>query len=155
MLNQMTLNRLHEMKLSAMAEKYRTIAASAAEGQLSFDEWFGLLVDAEWDHRHTNRIARLMKKATLYFPNASVEDIEYHSDRKLNRSLLQELGTCRYILDKRNVILMGATGAGKNVYCLRSRYGCLQKSVHSENISGCRICSMSWRSPVAKAATWT
>lgn len=68
MLNQMTLNRLHEMKLSAMAEKYRTIAASAAEGQLSFDEWFGLLVDAEWDHRHTNRIARLMKKATLYFP---------------------------------------------------------------------------------------
>ena len=47
MLNQMTLNRLHEMKLSAMAEKYRTIAASAAEGQLSFDEWFGLLVDAE------------------------------------------------------------------------------------------------------------
>ena len=75
MLNQMTLNRLHEMKLSAMAEKYRTIAASAAEGQLSFDEWFGLLVDAEWDHRHTNRIARLMKKATLYFPNASVEDM--------------------------------------------------------------------------------
>lgn len=64
MLNQMTLNRLHEMKLNAMAEKYRTIAASAAEGQLSFDEWFGLLVDAEWDHRHTNRIARLMKKAT-------------------------------------------------------------------------------------------
>lgn len=113
MLNQMTLNRLHEMKLSAMAEKYRTIAASAAEGQLSFDEWFGLLVDAEWDHRHTNRIARLMKKATLYFPNASVEDIEYRSDRKLNRNLLQELGTCRYILDKRNVILMGATGAGK------------------------------------------
>lgn len=98
MLNQMTLNRLHEMKLSAMAEKYRTIAASAAEGQLSFDEWFGLLVDAEWDHRHTNRIARLMKKATLYFPNASVEDIEYRSDRKLNRNLLQELGTCRYIL---------------------------------------------------------
>ena len=96
MLNQMTLNRLHEMKLSAMAEKYRTIAASAAEGQLSFDEWFGLLVDAEWDHRHTNRIARLMKKATLYFPNASVEDIEYRSDRKLNRNLLQELGTLQY-----------------------------------------------------------
>ena len=115
MLNQMTLNRLHEMKLSAMAEKYRTIAASAAEGQLSFDEWFGLLVGAEWDHRHTNRIARLMKKATLYFPNASVEDIEYRSDRKLNRNLLQELGTCRYILDKRNVILMGATGAGKRI----------------------------------------
>ena len=43
MLNQMTLNRLHEMKLSAMAEKYRTIAASAAEGQLSVDDWFGLL----------------------------------------------------------------------------------------------------------------
>lgn len=55
----------------------------------------------------------ILNTLLIYFPNASVEDIEYRSDRKLNRNLLQELGTCRYILDKRNVILMGATGAGK------------------------------------------
>ena len=73
-MNKMPLNRLKEMNLSARGKKNRTIAESAGEGQLSFDEWLGLLVDAEWDHRHTNRIARLMKKATLYFPNASVED---------------------------------------------------------------------------------
>lgn len=154
MLNQMTLNRLHEMKLSAMAEKYRTIAASAAEGQLSFDEWFGLLVDAEWDHRHTNRIARLMKKATLYFPNASVEDIEYRSDRKLNRSLLQELGTCRYILDKRNVILMGATGAGKTyIACALGTAAC--RNLYTVKYIRLPDLLNELAVAVAKAATWT
>ena len=132
MLNRMTLNRLHEMKLRAMAEKYRTIAASAAEGQLSFDEWFGLLVDAEWDHRHTNRIARLMKKATLYFPNASVEDIEYRSDRKLMLESPAGVGYLPVHLGQAQCDPHGRHRRWKNVYCLRSRYGCLQKSVHSE-----------------------
>lgn len=113
MLNQATMNRLHELHLTAMADTYRQQADNPASESLSFDEWFGLMVDAEWDRRHSNHIARLVKRATLYFPNACPEDIEYHSDRKLNKSQITELATCRYILEKRNVVLMGATGAGK------------------------------------------
>ena len=113
MLNQATMNRLHEMHFTAMADTYREQAENPSQKELSFDEWFGLMVDAEWNRRHSNHIARLVKKATLSFPNACPEDIEYHSDRKLNRGQLTELASCCYIIEHRNVILMGATGAGK------------------------------------------
>lgn len=113
MLNQTTVNRLNEMHLSAMAESYRLQMEDPAFGELSFEDRFGLLTDAEWDRRHSSRIARLMKSAGLYFPNACVEDIEYHADRKLDKGTITELATCKYILEKRNIILLGATGAGK------------------------------------------
>lgn len=42
-----------------------------------------------------------------------MEDIEYHSDRKLDKSQLLRLSSCRYILEAHHIILKGATGAGK------------------------------------------
>jgi DNA replication protein DnaC len=39
--------------------------------------------------------------------------VEYHADRKLDRSMIARLGTCGYIADRHNIIILGATGAGK------------------------------------------
>lgn len=46
MLNQATMNRLHEMHFTAMADTYREQAENPSQKELSFDEWFGLMVDA-------------------------------------------------------------------------------------------------------------
>jgi len=70
MLNQATINRLHEMRFSVMAETYRKQTKKPTQRQFSFDEWFWLMVDAERNRRHFNHIVRLMKKAILYFPDA-------------------------------------------------------------------------------------
>ena len=45
--------------------------------------------------------------------NACIEDIEYHSDRNLNKNMITKLSTCNYIQEHHNVILLGATGSGK------------------------------------------
>jgi DNA replication protein DnaC len=42
-----------------------------------------------------------------------VEDIEYHSDRQLDRVQIMRLSTCNYIEEHHNIIIMGATGNGK------------------------------------------
>ena len=55
-----------------------------------------------------------MNKASFKFNKACVEDIEYHSDRKLDESLMRKLATCKYISDKNNLIIMGAAGNGKS-----------------------------------------
>jgi len=36
------------------------------------------------------------------------------SGRKLNKNLIQRLSTCEYIAEKHNIIVLGATGAGKS-----------------------------------------
>ncbi|MDR2729035.1 MAG: ATP-binding protein [Chitinispirillales bacterium] len=44
-----------------------------------------------------------------------MEDIEYHPDRKLDKTLITRLSTCNYIEERHNVIVMGATGNGNYV----------------------------------------
>jgi len=114
MINETTINKLITMRFNSMAENYRLQLQDKSMSELSFDDRFGLLVDNEWDRRKNNKLLRLIKKASLKFPNACVEDIEYHSDRKLNKSQVMSLATCQYILEHHNIIIMGAAGNGKS-----------------------------------------
>ncbi len=113
MLDNNTLMKLHEMKLSTMAGVFRNQLMDNTVYGLSFEERFGLLVDAEWISRKNHRLTRLVKLAGYAFPNACIEDIEYHSDRHLDKSLIARLGTCGYVNEHHNIIILGATGSGK------------------------------------------
>jgi len=113
MLSDNTVTKLHEMRLSVMAKTFRSQLTDSSFDALSFEERFGLTVDAEWAARKTNRLTRLIKSAGYDFPGASMEDIEYHPDRKLDKTLITRLSTCNYIEERHNVIVMGATGNGK------------------------------------------
>ena len=113
MVNEATINKLHEMKLSTMAGAFRQQMQETAMNSLSFSERFGLLVDHEWDTRKSNRLKRIIRRADLSISGACMEDIEYRNDRKLSKEQLLELSNCSYINEKHNVIILGATGAGK------------------------------------------
>jgi DNA replication protein DnaC len=113
MLDNMTVQKLHEMKLSVMAAKFQEQINDNAAKELAFEERFGCLVDAEWASRKSNRLTRLIRKAGFEFPGACLENVEYHSDRKLDKALIIRLATCNYINECRNIIILGATGNGK------------------------------------------
>jgi DNA replication protein DnaC len=113
MLQNNTISKLHEMKLSVMAASFKKQLEDKAVSELSFEDRFGMIVDAEWTSRKNNRLKRLIRKADYVFPSACLEDIEYHADRKLDKSLITRLGTCAYVADCRNIIILGATGSGK------------------------------------------
>ena len=114
MINQSTTTKLREMHLSAMAEAFQDQAKDPTHKELSFDERFGMLVDAEWTSRKHNRLQKLIKQACLKFSNASIPGIEYHDDRKLDRSQVLKLASCSYIQENHNIIIMGASGNGKS-----------------------------------------
>ena len=113
MVNESTIDKLREMQLDTMAEEFRSQENNPAFASLTFDERLGLLVDAEWSMRKSRRLTRLIRGAQFHFPSACVEDIEYHDDRKLDKSLITKLSTCAYIQQKHNIIILGASGAGK------------------------------------------
>jgi DNA replication protein DnaC len=113
MLNETTLAKLRDLKLKSMAEGFNEQLSGAGYEQMTFEERFGLLVDAEWTRRQNNRMDRLIKNATFSIRGACVEDIEYHADRNLDRKLIAKLGTCDYVHAGHNVIILGTTGSGK------------------------------------------
>lgn len=113
MMNGATLNKLHDMRLSAMAEAYRQQLSDPAIATLEVEERFGLLVDAEWSRRKSNRLNKLIRKADLQHSSAAIENIEYHADRKLDKGQIARLAGCAYITEKHNIIILGASGSGK------------------------------------------
>ncbi|NLT41033.1 MAG: ATP-binding protein [Clostridiales bacterium] len=113
MLNNNTASKLREMKMSAMARSFENQLSGIELASLSFEERFGLLVDAEYTARKNNRLKRLIRSAGYSQPDAALEDLEYHADRHLDRSFIARLGSCDYIGQKHNVIILGATGSGK------------------------------------------
>lgn len=114
MLNEQTVQKLEKMKLSGIAEAYQNQNEISAYNTMSFDERFGLLVDAEYAKRKRNKIVRIQRQAQFRNNNACIEDIDYSHERKLSQNLILELSSCNYIAHARNIVINGATGAGKS-----------------------------------------
>lgn len=113
MTNQSTIDKLIEMRLTALADAFRNQLSDPRMKEVPFEDRLGMLVDIEYTSRKNNRLRRLIRQAELDQPDASIMDINYTSGRKLNKSLLQRLATCEYITEHRNVFITGATGSGK------------------------------------------
>ena len=125
MVNETTITKLNELRLNSMVESYRKQLQDSAFKDLSFEERFGLMIDAEWARRKNNKLTRLIRRSELYFNDACVEDIEYHADRKLDKAQITRLSTCTYIQEKHNIIILGASGAGKTyMSCAFGIAGC-------------------------------
>ena len=59
MTNQSTINKLIEMRLTAMADAFRIQMDDPAMKEVPFEDRFGMLVDVEYSNRKNNRLKRL------------------------------------------------------------------------------------------------
>lgn len=114
MLNEPTMEKLYEMRLSAMAEAWAAQQKDATLGALSFDERLGLLIDAEHMSRDNRRLKRLLKDAELRIPNACIEDVKASPARGMEKAMVRQLGSCAWIGEHLNVLITGSTGVGKS-----------------------------------------
>jgi DNA replication protein DnaC len=112
MLNEQTFEKLNAMKLSGMAQALKEQMETAGVDDLSFEERFGMLVDAQHLWKEDRRMRRLLESARLKLP-ASMEDIDYRTPRGIDKSVMLTLGTCGWIRKHQNVIIVGPTGSGK------------------------------------------
>ena len=127
MLTEPTLEKLTSLRLDAMAAAWLAQQKDTEARHLDFDERFGLLVDAECLHRENRRLDRLLREAKLKLGQACVEDIDYPAARRLDRSLIRQLATGRWIREHHNVVVTGATGTGKTyLACALAQHACRQ-----------------------------
>jgi len=108
-----TLEKMTGMRLKDMVSEYRRQIELPAMEELSFDERFSLMVEAEWDGRQGRRLSRLMQAANLPDRNAYLEDADYDPKRKIDRALIARLSNCGWIRERRHLLITGMTGTGK------------------------------------------
>lgn len=125
MLTTATLDKLHGLKLPALAQAWTEQQQTADVQALSFDERFGLLVEAEWLARENKRLARALREAKLKLPHACIEAIDYPARRELDKAVIRQLATCRWIAEHQQVLVIGATGTGKTfLACALANQAC-------------------------------
>ena len=108
-----TMQRLRALKLSAMAYAFERQIGQPGLNDVSFEDRFAMLVEAEHSQRDGNRIRRLIQ--TAGFPEqAAAEDYENISTRGLDTSLFRTLSTCQWIDHRLNLLIVGPTGVGKS-----------------------------------------
>ena len=128
MTNQITVDKLLEMRLGAMSDAFLIQMNDPQMQEVPFEDRFGMLVDAEYTNRKNNSLKRLIKGAAFDQPEAHISAIDYTSGRKLNRALIERLATCEYITECRNIFITGATGSGKTyMACALGMEACKQR----------------------------
>ncbi len=112
MLTEETFDKLSQMKMHGFVRAFQDQLDNTQYDNLAFEERLGMLVDQEWTDRENRRLTRRLQQAKLR-EQASVEDIDYRHDRHLDRTLMQRLSTCRWVVKHHNLIITGPTGVGK------------------------------------------
>ena len=125
MLNEPTMEKLMALKLTAFAASWAEQQKDPEVAKLAFDERLGLLIDAEWLHRENVRMARCLREAKLRISNACIEDIDFPAKRELDRSVIRQLGTARWVQEHQSVVITGMTGTGRTyVACALANSAC-------------------------------
>lgn len=112
MLNQQTIEKLAALKLNGMAENFTLQLQQPKMNDLSFEDRFAMIVDAQWNWKENSRMKRYLRDAKLKL-QACVEDIDYKTQRGIDQSVMMRLIAGDWIKSFQNIIITGPTGVGK------------------------------------------
>ena len=109
-----TIDKLHEMRLTGMAEALTEMLNNPDHSELSFEERVAWLVDRHWTWRENRSLKRRLANAKLRDREASVEAIDFRRPRGLDRSEILSLAACQWVPRHHNLIITGPCGVGKS-----------------------------------------
>jgi len=104
---------LKQLRLSGMSRVWQSLSETRRIHELSFADGMQLLLQGETDDRANRRFERLQKNAHFRY-RASVAELSYDASRGLDKALISELATCRWIEKGESLLISGPTGVGKS-----------------------------------------
>ena len=107
-------SKLKSMRFSGMAEALEEVFADPNAELLPFREKIQRIVDAEWNLRYSKKLNRFIKKATLKYPAADLDETLYNPERQLDVRIIEELSKCEWIEQGKNLVITGKTSSGKS-----------------------------------------
>src|SRR3954470_16735589 len=107
-----TIEKLHALKLSAMADGLLAQSRQPGIEALGFEERLALLVDVQHTAAYNAALGQRLKAANLR-QTACLEDLDLRTPRGLDRTLVATLASGQWIRTSRSVLLTGPTGVGK------------------------------------------
>jgi DNA replication protein DnaC len=104
--------RLRQLKLSGACKSLETRIDYAQSKKVSYLDFLELLLEDEWVVRQNNAYQRRLVQSRLS-QQKRMDNYDFTMQPELDKSILMDLCSCRFINLKQNVILMGNPGVGK------------------------------------------
>lgn len=112
-MNATTLEKMRKMKFFGMFRYFKTSLESGKQEDYTADEMVATLIEAEWDDRQNRNIERQLKNARFRY-KAALEELNYNTDRNIDRNIIMRLAECQFIDKHENILITGSTGIGKS-----------------------------------------
>lgn len=111
--NNQTIEKLRQMRLSAMADLHLQHVKNNKINESTPDEYLALLAEHEWESRQNQKMARLIKQAG-FRQKADIAGVDFSAPRNLDKNMFNRLATLDFMARKENIIITGASGVGKS-----------------------------------------
>lgn len=105
-------NKLRQLKLAGAIKTLETRNKYALEHKISYLEFLELIIEDEYANRMANSYHKRFSKAKLTMQK-TLDNYDFSYQPELDKKLINDIASCRFILEKKNVIFMGKPGVGK------------------------------------------
>jgi DNA replication protein DnaC len=105
---------LRKLRLSGMADVLETRLLQAQTERMVPLDLVSALVSDELLRRQDRLFGRRIKQACFRDPERSLESFDFDFNRKMNRALVYDLATARFIAQREDVLFLGPPGTGKS-----------------------------------------
>jgi DNA replication protein DnaC len=105
---------LRQLRLSGMAAVLETRLRQAQTERLTPIDLVSMLVSDELLRRQDRLLERRHKQARFRDPDRSLDAFDFDFNKKMNRALLHELATGRFIAQREDALFLGPPGTGKS-----------------------------------------
>ncbi len=104
---------MKKLKLSGMDQSLAQRNKEAIGNKLSYTEFLGLLLQDEILRREQKQFSNRVRQAG-FAGEKTIENFDFSFNPKINQALIKDLATCRFILEKAPVLIVGPCGTGKS-----------------------------------------
>ena len=105
---------LRKLRLSGMADVLETRLRQAQAEKLAPLDLVSTLVSDELQRRQDRLFERRHKQAGFRDPDRSLDRFDFDFNKKMNRALVYELATARFVPQHEDVLFLGPPGTGKS-----------------------------------------
>ena len=107
------MEKMKGMKFYGMARAFASSLEDGSMSSMTTDEIISFLISSEWDDRHNRRIERYIRNARFRY-NASIEQLDFSTERNLDRNQIMRFAECVFIKKSESILITGSTGIGKS-----------------------------------------
>ncbi len=121
------------LKLPAVLEHYEALADTSACNNTPYSEYLHTLLTYELESRDTRAKQTVLRMASL--PTVKTIDTFSFKDSSVDKTLINELLTLRFIDEAKNILLLGPSGVGKTHLAIALAYATTQSRIKTKFIT--------------------